>query len=421
MEYKVINKNNYNLHLINTTKFKQIEIDIKFQTPANKDIITYRSLLPYVLRASTKKYPSKKKINEYLEELYGASLYVSSSKQGLSSFMNFSLKFVNEEYLDNSKGLIKEALEFLNEIIFNPNINNDSFNDDVVKEEKRLLMDEFASLSENKGRYAYIKMLENMYKNDIYSVMSIGIKDEVSKINSKNLYQYYLKTLQEDCVDIIISGNVNESIEGLIDSIFNFKNKVYKKEIIDYSDNEIKEVKRINDYQDIAQGKLVLGYRTFVRNQMELHYPMVLASAILGGYPHSKLFMNVREKASLAYSVYTRHDSLKGLLAIQAGIDTNKLDLALKIIYEQVDDMKKGNITDEEIQTTKKALVNDFLESLDSQNGINQKAYNDLMLGRDFNPDCIIEKINKVTKDEIIKASSLLKLDTIYFLGSDRK
>ena len=83
---------------------------------------------------------------------------------------------------------------------------------------------------------------------------------------------------------------------------------------------------------------------------------MVLANCILGGSPFSKLFMNVREKQSLCYYCAARHDTPKNVMFVQSGVETKDLDRTEEAILKELNDMKKGNITDDEILFAKLAM-----------------------------------------------------------------
>lgn len=413
MKYNYFEEKNYNLHNIDINKFKTIQIDLKFIERVSRENITKRSLLPYVLKAGCKKYPSKMEIRLKLEEMYGTNLYVNSTKRGDLSIVTISLSFVNEKYIHES--LNKQIVDFINELLFNPLVKNDSFDEDIFNEEVRLLKDEFIAIVDNKSKYVSKMLFDEMFKDENYKYSSLGVLEDLDKITAKSLYEYYLEFLKND-LEIIINGqdnNLSELIKELP-----FKNEKSNINPIDYQTKEIKEVKRVTEIQKIRQAKLALGYRCEIRTDNKLRYPMTLLSCILGGYPHSKLFRIVREKNSLAYSIYSRYDSYKGVLFINAGIDNDKLDKTIDLINQCVLDMT-NNITNEEFEMTKISLINDYLEMLDSQTSISTKAFLMSISGEKFDLNKTIEEIKNVKIEDIYEASKSIKLDTIAFLGCD--
>ncbi len=418
MEYNKREIGNIRLHTIKTNKFKNIIIDVKIGAPFEVLDIEKRSLLPYVLKAASQKYKSKEAISKKLELLYGAGISVSTSRQGNLSVMNFTMKIINEKFIKN-KGLFEEALKFLREIILNPLAKDGHFSRGVVNEEKRLLLEEIEALKEDKGNYAYTLFNKEMFKNELQRYRSIGEAKNVKKVNNVNLYEYYLKCIKDDSVDVLIVGDVSDT-EYLVSKYLDFGTK---KDIavLDYETKIIKKVKEVTKYDDIKQSHLIIGYRTNIRADHELHIANVVLNTILGGYQNSLLFMNVREKASLAYAVMSKNNALKGFIYIWAGIDGNKKEEAKQIIIEQVSKIKNGDFSEKDIDGAKAYLISGLYETLDSMRYISQKAYNDTILNRNFDIDKMIEDFQKVTKKDIIKASKMLKLDTVFYLLGDDK
>lgn len=412
MEYKCYKNESVSIHEINSSKFKTIQIDIKFIEKINKDHMTYRSLLPYVLKAGTKNYQTKAKIKLRLEELYGANLFSNTSRTGDLSITTFSLNFVNDKYLNENISSL--AVDFLNELIFNPLIKNDEFDKDIVEEEIRLLKDEFESIIDNKSKYAFRRLIEEMFEDENYKYSSLGIYEELDNVTPKALYEYYLEFIKNK-VEIIINGENKDLAKKLINLPFSKNDDL---DPIDYQTKEIIDVKKVIEVKKNRQAKLVLGYRNNILINDKLRYPFVVACAILGGYPHSKLFQNVREKNSLAYSIYSRYDAFKGVMFINAGINHENFEKTLSLISDCIKELQE-NIKKEEFEMTKASLINDYLEMLDSQSSLSVKAFNLAITKEKFDLNDSLEKIKNVTINDVYEAAKRIKLDTIYFLGCE--
>ncbi len=421
MNYKLINNGRIKIHFILTDKFKTNVIGIKFRNNVSKESITKRALLPGVLGIATSKYPSQKILSKKLDKLYGASLGFNPSKVGNNSIMNFAINFVNEKYATGAN-LTEDIFKFLNEVFFNPLIQDNGFTDKIMAQEKRMLHEEIDSLYENKTKLALTRLIDNMCIDEDYSIPTIGIKEDIDQITGKELYEAYTNYIDNDEIHILLCGDFDEKISlNLIEKYLPFKNGEVSYDAFDYQTKTITKHNEVIEYEDLSQAKLNIGYRTEIRANDDDYYAMVLYNSILGAFPHSKLFTNVRERDSLAYYVTSRTDSYKGLLIIYAGIQNTDYEKAVSVINEQIDEMNKGNITDEELDLTVKSLINDYKEMFDSPSGMMNTAFTNIILERDFDVEYQMKKIKEVTLEEIVSVGKKLKLDTTYLLTSEVK
>ncbi len=421
MNYKLINNGRIKIHFILTDKFKTNVIGIKFRNNVTKDSITKRALLPGILGIATNKYPSQKILSKKLDELYGASLGFNPSKVGNNSIMNFAINFVNEKYATGAN-LTEDIFEFLNEVFFNPLVENGEFTEKIITQEKRMLHEEIDSIYENKTKLALTRLIDNMCANEDYSIPSIGIKEDIDKISGKDLYEAYANYMNNDEIHILLCGDFDEKTSlSLINKYLPFKHGEVSFDAYDYQSKDIVEHNEIIEYEDLSQAKLNMGFRTEIRANDDDYYAMVLYNSILGAFPHSKLFTNVRERDSLAYYVTSRTDSYKGLLIIYAGIQNTDYEKAVNVINEQIEEMNKGNISKEEHDLTVKSLINDYKEMFDSPSGMMNTAFTNIVLNRDFDVDYQVKMIKEVTIEDIVNVGKKLKLDTTYLLTSEVK
>jgi predicted Zn-dependent peptidase len=413
----IVPMNGYNLHLVNTTKYKTTYLLWRMRSELKEETVTLRSLLPQVLQNNSASYPTTMELRSHLEELYGAGFYVDLAKKGNSHIISFAVDVANEKYLSSDNRLLNEGLTFLNEILFNPNVENKSFQADTVKKEKRGLKQRIASLYDDKMRFASNRMLEEMFEEDDYRFQSNGLASKVDEITEKSLFEYYLKAFAEDELDLYIIGDVSkEQAIELCKEKFQLsqrpelqKTKVFA---INASKPEI-----VKETQEIKQGKLVIGYLTGTRFGEEDYYALQLYNGLFGGFSHSKLFMNVREKASLAYYAGSGLESHKGLLIVSAGIDTKNFDQALKIIREQEKAMKNGEFTDTELEQTKSMLINQLLETYDTASGMAELMYHNVLAEINISVEEWIEKINQVKNKDVKAIAQKISENTVYFLS----
>lgn len=234
-------------------------------------------------------------------------------------------------------------MEFLSEVIFQPNVSESGFDQNVIENEKRALKQRIQSIYDDKMRYSNQRVIDVMCENEPYALSVYGEKDEVDSITPQSLYAYYIKALAEDQIDLYMVGDIKEEeIGAYIEDLFPFKERTAQS-IDRRKTYETREVKEVREVQDIKQGKLNMGFRTNIVYGDPEYFALQVLNGIYGGFSHSKLFINVREKESLAYYAASRLESHKGLLLVMSGIDNNNYDKAVKIIKEQMELMKKAN------------------------------------------------------------------------------
>lgn len=403
------------LHTVTTSKFKTNTIVLKLLAPLNEKDVTYRAILPYVLQRGTQNFPTSTRLRQHLDELYGATLNVDLSKKGEHHIISFRMEVANEKFLSDSTPLLEKALKLLADILLNPVKESGAFQEEYVTQEKRTLRQRIQSVYDDKMRYSNLRLVQEMCKNEPYALHVNGELKDIEGITSKSLYEYYQNILKHDKIDLYIVGDINpKEVEGYVESYFSVKNSPQSiKQAI-----EMKEIaeNEVIEEQDVKQGKLNIGYRTNSTYRDDDYFALQVFNGIFGGFSHSKLFINVREKASLAYYAASRVESHKGLLMVMSGIEVQNYEKAVTIIKEQMAAMKNGDFTDQEFEQTKAVIRNQLLETVDTPYGLVEIVYHNViaLINRSF--DEYLEGIEKVTKEEVVEVAKKVELDTIYFL-----
>lgn len=410
----------YKLHIVQTEKYKTNTFVWKMKAPLNKENVTLRALLPYVLQSNSKSYPSTTSLRSYLDDLYGATLHVDLAKKGEYHVISFAMEIANEKFLSDQTPLLKKALEFLSEILTNPNVDDNAFDKDTIEKEKRTLKQRIQSVYDDKMKYSNSRLVEEMCKGERYSLHVHGEMDAVDTITPENLFSYYQKAFAEDELDLYVIGDVSEEeVASIANERLQFTPRQPKLLEMDNTISQ-RDVQKINEVQDVKQGKLNIGFRTNVVYGDEDYFALQVLNGIYGGFSHSKLFINVREKASLAYYAASRLESHKGLMMVMSGIDHKNYDQAVNIINEQMNAMKNGDFTDQELSQTKAVIKNQLLETIDTARGIVEVLYHNVISHQNISLDYWLERMDKASKEEIVKVAEKIHLDTIYFLtGSE--
>lgn len=399
-----------------TKKFKTVLITLKFKAIASKETFALRTLLPSMLRAKTNLYRSRSEINEKLEQLYGANLQTQTAKMGVFNVVTLQLKIVNPAIVNDGM-LFEDGLKFLKEVVYG----HEQFYQKDLDLEKRLLIEEIIAKENDKTRHALSRLTDVMFENELYGFRTSGTKEAVNEINLNDFKKYYKKSfLQEDEFQVIVSGDVSQSEVELTNTYFDQASFVYAN-ALDYEVKEIKQVTEKVEYDTIAQSKLNIGYRNDIRYNDELHIPAVLFNAALGGYVHSRLFLNVREKHSLCYYISSIYDAYKGISIIYSGVDKDRLDLAKKVIDDEVEKLSTIAISDKELNLSKQAMINDLKEAEDSQGARLNRKYNQLLLNRTKTVDEQIEMISNVRPSDLLEVGKKIRKDTIFVLDVEGK
>jgi predicted Zn-dependent peptidase len=397
-----------------TKKFKTILITLKFKRVARVDEFAFRTLLPSVLRTKTNLYKNRQQFNEKLENLYGASLTSNTNKIGTLSVIHVQLKLINPS-LALDQTLFEEGLAFLKEYMYG----HDRFNENDFILEKNMLIEEVVAKENDKTRYALTRLFEEMCPNELYGARVSGTKSQLESLTFKQFKQSYKDFIENDELQIILSGDVDQE-EVKLAQVYFPQASFNAMDFLDYETKPILVVKELVEHDKISQTKLNIGYRLPIRQGDSKHVAAVLFNAALGGYVHSRLFLNVREKHSLCYYVSSVYDAYKGIMFIYSGVDAKRLDLAKKVIDEEVRRMSTERISEKELALSKQALINDLKESEDSQGARQNLMYIQALLGKTPTLAERIEKIEQVTPEDLLAVGKLLVKDTVYLLDVER-
>lgn len=412
-------KEGINLHFIDTPKFKTNLVAVFLTLPLNKETITLNALVPSILRRGTNNLPTMEEISIKLEELYGSAFDCGIEKRGDNAVVKFYVENVNQRFLNTKEEVLKQCIELILDIIFNPILENGVFRNEYVETEKETIRQLIDSKIDNKDIYALERAIEEMFKDEPFSVYKYGYIDKLDKITSSDAYTHYKKMIDEARIDIFVSGEFdNEDIFDFIQGKLDFLNPRINNIFKDKGNKKV-QINTVFDNMDISQGKLVIGLRI---NQMEEKIKSVASvyNTLLGGSSNSKLFQNVREKNSLAYTIGSNFLIQKHSILIRGGIEIENYQKALDIIKVQIEDMKNGNFTEEDIQNAKKYISNSMNSLQDSSAPmIDYYLSQDLFEENKKTIDEYIEKINSVTKEQILELANNIEIDTIYFLTNE--
>ncbi|MED4728094.1 pitrilysin family protein [Aneurinibacillus migulanus] len=405
------------VHILPTQKFKTTTILLHIQLPLTEELVTKGALLPNVLQRGTERYPNPAQLQRHLDSLYGAIFNAGVVKRGEKQIIQLYLEIANEKFLADSRPLLEEGIRFLGEVLTRPLLENGAFAKKVVELEKEALTKRIEGLIDDKMRYANQRLTEEMCKEEPYRLLAYGIREQIPQITPEDLYAFYQEVLYSYPVDMYVIGDVqpDEAAKHLHQYIPLVASGAKELPPTTYKKTVTKE-HTVTEEMSVAQGKLNIGMRTQIGYADDDYVHLMMYNGVLGGFPHSKLFMNVREKASLAYYAVSQLETQKGLCMIMSGIETANYEQALTIIKEQLDMMRRGEITDVELNQTKAMLTNQLRETRDSAAAIASMDYNGRLSGRRRSLEEILDGISRTTKEDVARVAQKVEIDTIYFL-----
>lgn len=409
------------IHVLPTKRFKTFAISLYVGTPLKEDTVTSTALIPFVLRRGTESYPETIQFREQLEELYGAGFGFDVYKRGDHQIIQFRMDTINDSFVQSSESLLDRSFSFLGEVVTNPATENGKFRSSYVQAERETVRKRLESIVNDKMRYAAERCIEEMCKNEPYRLHPLGERSELDQINAATLYTSYEEWINNAGMDLYVVGDTTlEEVEGLVQKYFQL-NRDHTFEYKTETGHHVRrDVQTVVEKLNVSQGKLNMGLRTSITYGDDQYASALTYNGILGGYPHSKLFVNVREKHSLAYYASSRYDGHKGIATIQSGIEIPNYEKAVEIIHQQLADLKAGVISDLELNQTKAMIRNLLREIQDSAFEMISYDFNRVLSGKERTTQELLEQIEALSKSDIQKAADTFELDTIYFLRDQK-
>ena len=412
---------NIKLNFISMTKLKTTYVGVYIHRPLNRSEASYNALLPMVLRSASRLYPSREDIAEKLDNLYGATMGSASIKMGEDHIIYFDSETIADKYVPDGEKLLPSLIKLLMSVIFDPKVSDGGFDEKIITQERKNAIDKIEAFINDKRQYASTRCQQETARGTAFEILSFGEKEIIEKITAKELYDYYKSIINSSVIDIYICGDaviydaeraVKESVSGI-----DFKSaKITETKIIE---RNVTKVNEVTERMKVKQGKLSMGYLTNVKPTDSDYYALSVFNSVFGAGAHSKLFNNVREKLSLAYYASSQLEKHKGILTVNAGIEFENFIKARDEVELQLEEIKKGNISEHEFTSSINAIVNSCNSYYDDQRGLSMFHISEDISKTNRTLEEYIENIKKVTIDDVCAVAKKLQLDTVYFLAGE--
>ncbi len=411
MNYEVINEKNYDIYLYKTDKFKTISISTVFINDYNKDEITKEKFLSEYLINSNNIAKDEVSMSKKYMELYEPSLSINDYFLDKHHKV-YTAVFLNEKYTE--KGYDKKTIDFYYNIIFNPNVDKGIFNESNFNLIKSKFISWYKLDEEDSRSIAYFNSLANISDDIPLRIDYRGNLEDLMKIKREELNKYYFDKINNSKVSVFVIGNYNDNIIKCIkDNLKNVKRNDYKLNKF-FDVTSVKNVKNIVEEKDFNQSIIYLIYKIIGMTDRERTLVLPVLNNILGG-DSAKLFNNVREKNSLAYYSYSSFSSSNNILYMYAGISKENYEKASFLMKEQLEEIKNGNIKDEELENAINSLESSVLTCFDSIGSLSNNLKGRVLLDLP-SLEYYQNEYKTVTKEEVINLSHKLELDVEYLL-----
>jgi len=390
-------------------------------TPLREETAALNALLPRVLRRGSESLKDMESIAAALDTLYGVRVEPIVRKRGEVHSLGFYADFPDDCYIPGDASILEKAIDIVGEMLTSPYLENNMLSEEYTNGEKANLIDDIRAVINDKQGYATNRLLEEMCCGEAYAVNKLGSEEKAKLITAHALTAQYNDVINNSRIEIIFCGSADpKRVEAAFKSTFNSlperpNAKVPGTEVIFSPQSDTP--RQFEDKLDVTQGKLVIGFRMGETMKKPDSPTFAMLNAIYGGSVTSKLFLNVREKLSLCYYAGSMIEKYKGIMIVSSGVEFANFEIALKEILDQLENVKNGDISDWEFTSAKRYIVTSAKSALDRPGGIEELYFDSSISPTPYDPIKLSEMVDAVTLEDVVKAASEIRTDSIYMLS----
>ena len=402
---------------VKTDKFKTCRVNISLAMPLDKNA-SARAILPFMFSRRCAKYPDYTSLNRVLDELYGAAVSAGVLKRGEAQVISFSMSAIDDRFALDGDKVALECTKLLADMIFDPLTEGESFPEDIIEQEKRLLAEAIENEQNDKRRYAMLRCEQLMFADEAYGINRFGSVEDVKALTPDAVYAAWRNVLEKATVQITMVSSMDpQPIVDLIKEKFSEIER-HPVEIKTQFVSGLPKPEYISESMPLKQGKLVMGFRTGMRSEDDMMPAMKVAVDIFGGGTYSKLFSVVREKMSLCYYCSAALFNSKGIVIVQSGIEDANEEKAKNESINQLRLTAEGEFTDEDFSSSIKSLTDSILGNSDTPEEITAWYASQILRNELKAPETYAKEIANVDRAEVVRAAKTIMLDTIFMLKS---
>ena len=398
------------------TRFKQGCLSFQMIRRMAEEEAAMNALLPNVLLRGTKEHPDLRAITHRLDALYGASVSPLVRRVGDYQTVGLYCGFMDDRFALPGDQVLEPMLAFLEELLLDSPLKDGGFLPEFVESEKKNLIATIESELNDKRAYAMGKLLKIMCREDTFGLPRLGEPEQVAAIEPVKLYGHYRHILRTSPINLFYVGSAESGrVAELLKPLFAKLDRQVGALVAQTAFHPC-QGQDVVETMEVAQGKLCMGFTTPITNRDPEFPAMQVLNTIYGAGMTSKLFMNVRERMSLCYSVGSGYYGTKGIVLVSAGIDFDKEQLTRQEVLRQLDACRKGDITEEELKAAKEAILSSLRATNDAPSAIEGYHATAALSGMGMTPEVYMTAVEGVTKEQVVAAANTVELHSTYFL-----
>ena len=408
------------LNYLQSFKFKTACMSVSLLTQLSRETAAMNALIPYVLRRGTVNYPDMEAVSARLDELYGTAVEPSVRRMGEIQCVGFFASFPEDDFLPDGQNIMKNTAELIGQFLLSPNTRGGLFLPEYVDSEREKMLDTIRSRVNDKRSYAVSRCMEEMCCYEDFAVSALGSEEECENIRYKKLTRQYRALLKSSPIEIFYCGRSikQDVVEALKEAFYTLPRGEIDYELgTDIRMNAVEDTPRyFEEEMDVTQGKLVLGFRLGQVMEEPDFAALNVFNGVLGSGSTSKLFMNVRERLSLCYYASSAINTHKGLMIVSSGIDFDKFEAVKAEIFAQLEEIRKGNITEDEFTSAKSGIASELQSYMDIPAALESFYLAQTLRGLEYGPTEMAQLVREVTVEQVIEIANSVECDMIYFL-----
>ena len=407
------------LAVTRTDKFKTGLLAATLTIPLSEDTATAGALIPEVLYRGTRNHPDMEKLSAATDGLYGASLSAGVRQRGESQCVSVLCSFIDDRYALDGSAVLEPAAALMGEVLLDPVLQDGAFRRDYVESEGANLADRIQARVNDKRSWAVFRLIQEMCAGERYAVDKLGSAEQARAMSPEKLWEAYQALLPAAKVTFYYGGSAEpERAEDAVRRSFAPLLTGRTAPVDCWVVAKPKgPVRTAADAMDVTQGKLAMGFRTGgIAVGSAEHPALLVCNTLYGGSANSKLFLNVREKMSLCYYASSMLDKIKGLMVVSSGVEFAQFDRAQEAILAQLEAVRRGEFTKDELTAAVRTTANSLRGRGDSQSQLEDDQLTRLLFHTAQEGEKLIRAVESVTADQVVEAARKLELDTVYRL-----
>ncbi|NLY43610.1 MAG: insulinase family protein [Clostridiaceae bacterium] len=294
------------------------------------------------------------------------------------------------------------AIDVLSDMFFNSKMDEKD-----IELERKVILEEINMYEDSPEELVHDILSELVWANNPLGYPILGTAESLTAINREEILKYMKENYVPSNTVIAIAGNFDyDYAMQLIESKFGgWEGSSSRKN--EYTNTKFNQGSVVK-FKDIEQAHLCIGFEGVAQGDDRL-YDLMVVNNIFGGGMSSRLFQKVREERGLAYSIFSYPSSYckAGLFAIYAGMSPSQIHEVVKIIFDEIELLKKDGISKEELDKAKEQLKGNYILGLESTSSrMNSIGKSELILNEIKTPDEVLDRIESISMDsvsEIIK------------------